>query len=66
MGPRTYAKLLLTLLEIGDLFPFHPKSNGHSEVLVALAKTLLRKAMDSKQDPYLLFLEHRNTPLNAV
>ena len=45
--------------------PFHPKSNGHSEVLVGLAKKLLRKAKDSKQDPYLLFLEYRNTPLEC-
>ena len=45
--------------------PFHPKSNGHSEVLVGLAKQLLRKAKDSKQDPYLLFLEYRNTPLEC-
>ena len=44
---------------------FHPKSNGHSEVLVGLDKKLLRKAKDSKQDPYLLFLEYRNTPLEC-
>ena len=43
--------------------PFHPRSNGHSEVLVGLTKELLRKAKDSKQDPYLLFLEYLNIPL---
>ncbi|MET0104994.1 MAG: RNase H-like domain-containing protein [Sedimenticola sp.] len=45
--------------------PFYPKSNGHSEVLVGVAKKLLRKAKDSKQDPYLLLLEYRNTPLEC-
>ena len=64
MGSRTHAKLLLTFIHQTSS-PFHPKSNGHSEVLVGLAKKLLRKAKDSKQDPYLLFLEYRNTPLEC-
>ena len=42
--------------------PLHPISNGLSEVTVSIAKKLLKKAKDSKQDPYLLILEYRNTP----
>ena len=45
--------------------PLHPTSNGPSEVTVSIAKKLLKKAKDSKQDPYLLILEYRNTPLEC-
>ena len=65
MDPCTHAKLSLTLLGIGDLSIRHLVLSTHSEVLVGLAKTLLRKAKDSKQDPYLLFLEYRKTPLEC-
>ena len=41
--------------------PYHPISNGHSEVMVGVAKKILKKAKESKQDPYLLILEYRNT-----
>ena len=43
--------------------PLHPISNGHSEVKVGVAKKILKKAKESKQDPYLLILEYRNSPL---
>ena len=43
--------------------PLHPISNGHSEVMVGVAKKILKKAKESKQDPYLLILEYRNSPL---
>ena len=43
--------------------PYHPISNGHSEVMVGVAKKILKKAKESKQDPYLLILEYRNSPL---
>ena len=43
--------------------PYHPISNGHSEVMVSVAKKILKKAKESKQDPYLLILEYRSSPL---
>ena len=43
--------------------PLHPISNGHSDVMVGVAKKILKKAKESKQDPYLLILEYRNSPL---
>lgn len=45
--------------------PFHPISNGQSQAMVTVAKKLRRKANNSKQDPYLLILEYRNTPLEC-
>lgn len=42
--------------------PKYPQSNGMAESAVKMAKTLLRKAADSGQDPHLAILDHRNTP----
>ena len=43
--------------------PYHPIWKGHSEVMVGVAKKILKKAKESKQDPYLLIFEYRNSPL---
>ena len=43
--------------------PLHPISNDHGEVMVGVAKKILKKAKESKQDPYLLILEYRNSTL---
>ena len=43
--------------------PYHPMSNGHSKVIVGVAKKILKKAKESKQGPYLLILEYRHSPL---
>ena len=43
--------------------PFHPISNGHSEVMAGVATKILKKAKESNQYPYLLILEYRNSPL---
>ncbi|XP_042226260.1 uncharacterized protein K02A2.6-like [Homarus americanus] len=40
----------------------YPQSNGMAESAVKLAKTLIRKAVESGKDPDLANLEYRNTP----
>jgi len=45
--------------------PFHPKGNGMAEKGVGIAKKLMKKARDTKQSPYALLLEYRNTPLDC-
>ena len=42
--------------------PRYPQSNGKVENAVNTAKALLKKAIDSRQDPYLALLAWRNTP----
>ena len=42
--------------------PGYPQSNGKVENVVKTAKKLMRKALDSKYDPYLALLDWRNTP----
>jgi len=42
--------------------PGYPQSNGKVENGVKMAKKLMRKAFDSKYEPYLALLDWRNTP----
>ena len=42
--------------------PTHAKSNGMAELAVKSVKNLLRRAAESKRDPYLAMLDYRNTP----
>ena len=46
--------------------PGYPQSNGKAESAVKIAKTIMKKALDSKTDPYLAFLEVRNIPGEKV
>uniref|UniRef100_A0A669DK63 Gypsy retrotransposon integrase-like protein 1 n=1 Tax=Oreochromis niloticus TaxID=8128 RepID=A0A669DK63_ORENI len=43
--------------------PLHPQSNGKAEKGVHIVKQLLKKAQDSKADPYLALLSYRASPL---
>ena len=42
--------------------PKYPQSNGKAESAVKIAKNLMRKAKEAKEDPYLAILDYRNTP----
>lgn len=42
--------------------PGHQQANGQAESAVKTAKSILRKAKESKSDPYLTILAARNTP----
>ena len=44
--------------------PKFASSNGQVERAVQTVKSVLRKAVDSKRDPYLALLEYRNTPID--
>jgi hypothetical protein len=43
-----------------------PLSNGMSERTIETTKNLLRKADDEGNDPYIAFLEYRNTPITGM
>ena len=42
--------------------PTHAKSNGMAESAIKSVNNLLRRAAESKRDPYLVMLDYRNTP----
>ena len=42
----------------------YPRSNGKVEKAVQTVKNILKKARDSRQDPYLALLALRNTPID--
>ena len=44
--------------------PLFPQSNGKVEKAVQTVKSILKKARDDKQDPYLALLAFRNTPVD--
>ena len=44
--------------------PYHPISNGLAEKAVGIAKQILIKCSEAKEDPYLGLLNWRNTPRN--
>ena len=46
--------------------PYNSHANGKAESAVKTAKRLLRKSMESKSDPYLALLDHRNTPSQGL
>ena len=46
--------------------PHHSNANGKVESAVKTVKRLLRKSKESKQDPYLAILYHRNTPSQGI
>ena len=46
--------------------PGNSKANGKAESAVKTAKSLLRKAIDANTDPYLAFLDYRNTPTQGM
>ena len=45
--------------------PNWPQANGQVEKAVDIAKNLIKKAADSKSDPYLSILEYLNTPIDG-
>lgn len=46
--------------------PRYPQSNGMAERTIQTVKRTLKKALDSKQDPYLALLELRNTSTSGL
>ena len=46
--------------------PHQNNANGKVESAVKTVKTLLRKSKESKQEPYLAILYHRNTPSQGI
>ena len=46
--------------------PGHQQANGKAEAAVKAAKTILTKARESGNDPYLAILASRNTPTEAM
>ncbi|XP_040915366.1 uncharacterized protein K02A2.6-like [Toxotes jaculatrix] len=45
--------------------PLYPQANGQAEKGVQIVKRLLKKAIDSKTDPYLALLSYRASPLEC-
>ena len=45
--------------------PWYPQANGEVERGVRTVKTLLKKAEENSEDPYLVLLAYRNTPLSC-
>lgn len=46
--------------------PSNPSANGWAKSTVKTAKSLLHKVLDSGQDPYMVILDHRNTPTQGM
>ena len=46
--------------------PHYPQANGMAESVVKTRKTIMKKALLSKSDPYLGLLDHHNTPTAAT
>jgi hypothetical protein len=46
--------------------PYHSQANGLVEKFVGIAKAMLTKCKETKLDPYLALLNHRNTPRDGV
>ena len=46
--------------------PGNSKANGKVESAVKTAKNLIRKAVDSRADPYIAILDYRNTPTQGM
>ncbi len=46
--------------------PGFPQSNGQSKRAIQTIKNLLKKAQESRGDPYLALLDYRNAPLDGV
>ena len=46
--------------------PYHPQSNGKAESAVKTVKSLMSKAEHSGSDLFLMLLEYRNTPTQAL
>jgi len=46
--------------------PYNSKANGKAESAVKTAKRIMRKSKEGKTDPYLAFLDHRNTPSQGL
>ena len=46
--------------------PGYPESNGKAESAIKQAKRIMENAITTKADPYLVLLEHRNTPSDLL
>ena len=46
--------------------PTYPQSNGKVEAAVNSAKNVIRRSRKARTDPYLAFLEYRNTPSQGL
>jgi hypothetical protein len=44
--------------------PHYAQSNGQAERMIQTVKSLLKKAMDARNDPYTALLQYRNAPLS--
>ena len=70
-GPQFYSEEFADFAKQWDFVhrtssPGNSKANGKAESGVKTAKKLLRKAIDAKSDPYLAFLDYRNTPTQGM
>ena len=70
-GPQFYSDEFVQFAKQWDFVhrtssPGNSKANGKAESAVKTAKKLLRKASDAKTDPYLAFLDYRNTPTQGM
>jgi len=52
--------------EIITSSPTYPQSNGKVENAVKTAQSLMKKAIETKKDPYLALLDWRNTPTEGI
>lgn len=46
--------------------PYNSKANGKAESAVKTVKRIMRKCKESRSDPYLAILDHRNTPTQGM
>ena len=46
--------------------PRYPQSNDMSETAIQTIKNLLKKACEDGNDPYIVLLEYRNTPISGL
>ena len=70
-GPQFTSKEFATFAKTWDFehltsSPGNSKANGKAESGVKTAKRLLRKSIRAGTDPYLAFLDYRNTPTQAM
>lgn len=53
-------------LDITTSSPHYPRSNGQAELVVQVAKKLLKKCFDDNKELSVALLEYRNTPITGL